>query len=130
MGNQQAAFYYSLNYETTNDSGFFDDEVFDESKQQRLNEDSSNNEQDAGFKKIGNKQIPKSKSIEIEKKSSNTTRIKKTRPDDIDEKIEDKLSKLNLAKTRPMPIKKEKHLVSDDHISVNLIRFTKIVKYK
>ena len=140
MGNQQAAFYYSLNYETTNDSGFFDDEVFDENKQNEKsleNEDISNNknnnDENEGFKKIGNKQIPKSKSIEIEKKPTQSKAILPrskalalTRPDDIEEKIEETFSKLNLA-TRPMQIQKVKH-ITDDHISVNLIRFTKRVK--
>ncbi len=112
MGNQQAAFYYSLNYEGNNDSGFFDDEVFDAEAKKPVeivkaveNEDVQVDGSD--FKTLG-KQFPKSKSIEIVKKekSRSVKRAIDLKPDIFDEKIEDAL--INKPKpTLPMRILKE-----------------------
>lgn len=45
MGNQQAAFYYSLNYEDSNDSGYFDDDIFsDKSYPAPLDENETSHE--------------------------------------------------------------------------------------
>lgn len=76
MGNQQAAFYYSLNYEDSNDSGFFDDEIFpNDFKFQipsgELKTSESHDIIDNAIHFNSNKQLSKSKSIQITKHNPN-----------------------------------------------------------
>jgi hypothetical protein len=77
MGNQQASFYYGLNYEENNDSGYFDDEEA-ASRSAALAADLVEHEREEPVTKV-NKPIVKSKSIEIGTGASGTVRRRKPR---------------------------------------------------
>lgn len=86
MGNQQAAFNYNSNYEDSNDSGYFDDDVFESnnaSKKHSESESSTQGEEDTDKSEAVNSspletgRIPKSKSIEIVKKSNGAFSLNK-----------------------------------------------------
>lgn len=137
MGNQQQGYSsYNLNYDATNDSGFFDDEVFENELKRRTKmgvfERTSieNYDEDAlvadrnNYKKFEAKQrFPKSKSIEIVQQKESKLKIQpKPRLTglEIDEKMEDSQNKQK--SSLPMRILTDKtNQNSQTMISVSLI---------
>ena len=141
MGNQQQGYSsYNLNYDATNDSGFFDDEVFENELKRRTKmgvfERTSieNYDEDAlvadrnNYKKFDAKQrFPKSKSIEIVQQKESQLKIQpKPRLTglEIDEKMEDSQNKQK--SSLPMRILTDKtNQNSHNMISVSLIHKNK-----
>lgn len=146
MGNQQAAFYYGLNYDATNDSGFFDDEVFGENEEKKKqvntavipvensvveNVESSKVDRIINSKQSlkGNKaSFTKSRSIEIvqNKENNNTMTTTKSRPILVKRQnnplASEDINEINEdsfekhKKTLPMSILKQKH-TNQTHLS-------------
>lgn len=141
MGNQQQGGYssYNLNYDATNDSGFFDDEVFENELKRRTkmgvfertsieNYDEDDLVADRNnYKKFEAKQrFPKSKSIEIVQQKESKLKIQ-PKPRlaglEIDEKMEDSQNKKS---SLPMRILTDK----TNQNSQTLISVSSILKNK